>query len=632
MDEKMGNLVTYNEGHWVWLGGYDTKDIPKNARWWWNKNYQFNNRCGYWITDNAPKASLLIQYFDQAAKDRVTHVVDSTAKAIAESRAIEPPPDFDVPAPIGMEYKPYQLAGIHYALQREKTLIGDVMGLGKTIQAIGVINMTAPARVLIVCPKSVKLNWQRELKKWLVMDYSIQIPKTGDNLIGDIIIINPQIIGKFRQQIDALKWNLLILDEFHFYKNPKADRTCFVLGGKIDEQKYDPIEADRVLMLTGTPIPNRVKELWPVMQYTGLFRNWQYFVTRYCDGHNGRFGWEIDGASNLDELQATLRSKIMIRRMKEEVLKDLPAKIRQIIELERNGFQDVDLSKFGISKDAPDFESQVEKLTGEHAFFTELSRMRHEWGLQKIEPAIEFIDNLLEENDKAVVFCWHNDVASQIFDKYKDMGAVLLNGQTPEKDRDKAVMDFQDEKKNIRLFVGTIGSAGVGITLTAASTVVMVESDWVPASLQQAEGRCDRIGQKNIVNVYYLVFQGSIDGIILSKIIEKMDVQDRALDRASSVSGLFPIDPVPVIGKKSEQPKEKTPEVIREYSTEEIKEMQGKIKALAGMCDGARTTDGSGFNRYDTKFGHALANAGHWTPKMAASAEKLIIKYRNQLK
>ena len=246
--------------------------------------------------------------------------------------------DVDVPRPSGLDYLPYQRAGIAYAMVRPAVLIGDEMGLGKTIQAIGIINADPTIqKVLVVCPASLKINWARELAKWLVRPASVAIAN-GAFPAADIVVVNYDVLKKHSEAIQSRAWDMLVVDECHYIKNPKAQRTTLALG----------IKARRRVFLTGTPICNRPAELWTLVQSldpSGLGRSWRGFHERYAGafqhyvrtGRGSKMIWDVSGASNLDELQDRLRASVMVRRLKKDVLTELPPKRRVVRELARTG-------------------------------------------------------------------------------------------------------------------------------------------------------------------------------------------------------------------------------------------------------------------------------------------------------
>ena len=218
--------ITYTNDIYVFRGDYKDKDLPKNARWRWNASAR------YWWTDDDRKAAALAMYADATCRERLHNYVAKATEAIQASRATDA--DVDLPRPAGLDYLPYQRAGIAYASNRTNSLIADEMGLGKTIQAIGVANTTGAEKILIICPASLRLNWERELKKWLVAPLKIGVVVANDWPEGcDVYVINYDIVDRHRPNIDAIEWDLLVCDESHYMKSEKARRTCAVLGGTI---------------------------------------------------------------------------------------------------------------------------------------------------------------------------------------------------------------------------------------------------------------------------------------------------------------------------------------------------------------------------------------------------------------
>ncbi|KKM78242.1 hypothetical protein LCGC14_1362040 [marine sediment metagenome] len=324
--------LTYKDGSFVLTTTYRESAVPKEAGFRWNAT-----KKQWWTRDYARAARL-----SSCADIPAQAVLKAYEKTLKESRQLSRAMDADIeiPVPAGLEYRPFQKAGVAYALQRRNTLIGDDMGLGKTVEAAGVINVTEPGRILVVCPATLRPNWLRELEKWMVTRRRIGIAIGSDwPQDVEVVIINYDILKRHHDALRAVTWDLLILDEVHYLKNPKAQRTQHVFGSKT----IDPIPAARILGLTGTPILNRPIEMWPILN--GLdpdsWPSRYKFGIRYARGYKGPWGWDFSGASHLDELQDKLRSTIMIRRRKEDVLTELPPKQRQVIELPANGARGV---------------------------------------------------------------------------------------------------------------------------------------------------------------------------------------------------------------------------------------------------------------------------------------------------
>jgi len=430
----------------------------------------------------------------------------------------------DIPSPDGLEYLPFQRAGIAYALGRDATLFGDEMGLGKTIQAIGVLNATRPETVLVVCPASLKLNWRNELQRWLVDERRIDIVNGGGEVFPaapDIVVINYDVLTKHAADLHGRTWGLVIIDEAHYIKNPKAKRTKAALA----------IQADRKLLLTGTPIPNRPIELQPLAGYLApeKFGNFFGFGKKFCAAHRNNWGWDFSGASNLPELQEQLRSSILVRRLKADVLEELPAKQRQVIVLDgRDYAEELRLEKLA--------EAALE-VTSPEVRFEELSEVRHRLAVAKV-PAI--LEHLKAIDHPVVVFAHHKDVVAALA---AELDAVTLTGDHTTEERQAAVESFQ--RGDVQYFIGSIGAAGVGITLTRASHVVFAELDWVPGNLSQCEDRCHRIGQHDSVLVQHLVVDDSVDARQVHLVVNKQKVLDASLDVVAAPKA--PEAPAPVV-------------------------------------------------------------------------------------
>ena len=656
--------VTKEGSRWVARFPFDyaTKDLVKAC------GFRFDGATKTWWTGDASIAAKLQGGDPAEVAARINAAREQQSQAqqasIEQSRAVAA--DFPIPLSPevirrGLDFFPYQKAGVRFALNRPDTLIGDEMGLGKTMQAIGVINADPTiANVLIVCPASLKLNWVREASLWCARSLPVSLAN-GSFPAGGIVIINYEQVAKFRAEIDATRWDMLVCDESHYLKNPKAQRTAIILG-KWDRDpalKIDPIKARRRIFLTGTPILNRPKELWTLVHALdpeGLGKNWKGFHTRYCAGHRDHRGyWDISGASNLDELQGRLRGSIMVRRLKSEVLTELPAKRRQIIAFQAESAEAKAAiaaeDKFVRETEASlnKLKAEVEALSADEASeaykdataklrqaqqtaFTETSRVRHAVALAKVPQVIEHLRDVLEDSDaKLVVFAHHHDVTDQIaYALSQDTTVLKADGRDSIKDRDAAVQLFQN-MPDYRVIVCGIMAMGVGHTLTASSHVVFAELDWVPGNLQQAEDRCHRIGQRDSVLVQHLVLDGSMDARMAQMLVEKMGVITQAVDAGGSLPEVEHVAvPVAPPSTQSLAGAVKAP-APTPLPPAQVKAIHDALKLLAGMCDGAMALDGHGFNKMDAPKGHSLASAFYLTDAQARWGMKFVIRYGRQI-
>lgn len=482
----------------------------------------------------------------QEARD----IIEAKKETIRKSSIIKA--DIEIPKPEGLDYKNYQYGGISFAYdlwkaKKHGVLIGDDMGLGKTIQALGFINKIRPElgrapKVLIVCPASIKMNWLREARKWIVTPMSMIVIESGIPAQAiqhhSLCIINYDILTKYEKAIIPIDWDVIIYDESHYMKNDKAKRSKAAnIFSKL---------SDFVILLTGTPITNRPMDLWHQLNTIDwdMFKSKTSFANQFCGGIQG------EGATNLEELQALLRSTYMVRRMKDDVLTELPPKIRQVVEISRKGFERVldDESKYldtvkryeaqmseleatrhmnNISEE--EFKREAQKLrTGKLGDMGEIARIRHQTALAKVPKVVDFINDVLESRDKVIVFAHHRDVIEQIAQEFKGAAVVLYGGMSTG-EKDAAVQAFMKNPK-VRVFVASIVAAGVGLTLTASDTVVFAEEDWTPSNISQAEDRAHRIGQKNTVFIYHLVVEGSIDAFMTQKCVAKQDIIDASIN------------------------------------------------------------------------------------------------------
>jgi len=577
----------------------------------------------------------------------------------------------NVPVPEGMELMPFQRAGIAYALKREGTLIGDEMGLGKTIQAIGFANSISARGILVVAPASLLLNWRNEIKRWQTLDLPIFVIRPGKVFTGKTegwYIINYDIVSRYEAQLKATPWDLAVFDECQYMKTRSAQRTLTLLGGTRKDKttkervKVDPVPAARKLMLTGTPIMNRPAELFPILHHLDPKRwsTWSGFAKRYCGGVMTRNGFDASGASNLDELNARLRETVMVRRLKADVLTELPAKRRQIVTLDVDdesvaaivrrevevferteaaiAAASAEMQRAEAEGDEVKYKDAVAKLKAAQGIaFTEMALVRHETAVAKLPTVIE---HLKQTTGKVLVFAWHKDVVDGICEAMRDEGVVSITGETQNEKRQPIVEQFQKDE-NIRFFVGNIKAAGVGLTLTASSHVVFAELDWTPSSVSQAEDRAHRIGQRESVLVQHIVLDGSLDAKMAKLIVQKQKIIDNALDAKVAISEPEVTD-MPLVPLERPAPTEKQPVAFNErrakldaiaatLTPDQIEAIHEALRTLAAMdTDRARSLNGMGFSKLDTMFGCELAERTRLTPRQAAAGMKLARKYRRQ--
>lgn len=432
----------------------------------------------------------------------------------------------------------YQKEGVKFLLERKKCVLADDMGLGKTYQTIVAALESGCKKILIICPASLKLNWKKELLNFVDED-EISVIQGSNWEPKKFTIINYDILKKFHTVIDKRKnykeweiakdiinegFDLFVLDEAHSIKNSNSNRSKIVM----DIKKY--LNLEYIWLLTGTPISNRPINYYNILKLINspLGENWQFYVLRYCNGKQIRLGktnkrfWITTGASNLDELNQRTRNFIL-RRTKEQHL-DLPDKIRTpvFIELENRKEYDKVYEKY------LEWRRINGKSTNVARKLVELSLLRKFLAIEKTNYTIDLVDNMLDQDKKVIIFTNYKE-EMDIFVKKYGKSCVSIHGGTKMEDRQKNVESFQNDE-NIKVFVGQVVAAGVGLTLTKAEVVVFNSLDWVPGNLEQAEDRAYRISQTKTVNVYYPIFDNTVDMIVWGVLNRKKQIINQIMD------------------------------------------------------------------------------------------------------
>jgi len=457
----------------------------------WGKVFETEQLHDFWL----PKASIIK---DNTVKDVVINY---------EKYSNRPP-------------LPHQKEAIQKLVENKKFILADDMGLGKTTSTIIAALESGVKKVLIICPATLKINWKREIENYT--DKSVFISE-GKNFSTehDFVIINYDIIKNFHEikkkdksEIVRANFDLVIIDEAHYIKNVTAQRTKLI---------NDFVKnIDRLWLLSGTPMTSRPIDYFNLLSLVDspTAKNWMAYAIRYCQGYQfnvgGRKVWNVVGASNLEELRDRTAPTIL-RRLKEDVL-DLPEKIITPIylRLKSKEYEEV----MGEYYDWYDKNPEESKsLTIQ---FTKLTKIRQIIANEKIEQTIELAENIIEQGKKVIVFCNFTESLEKITQHFGKI-AVKLNGTMSKIEKQNSVDQFQENEK-IKVFVGNIKAAGVGITLTAAEAVIMNDLSFLPSDHSQAEDRSYRYGQKNNVLVYYPIFENTIEGVIYDILNNKKQV------------------------------------------------------------------------------------------------------------
>lgn len=454
-----------------------------------------------------------------------------------------------------------------------------------TIQALGVINsLPQIENVLIIPPATLKRNWYKEAAKWLVnKELSIEVANGANFPSSNIVIVNYDVLHKHRDAIRAGTWDLTICDEHHYAKNKDAKRTKEIHGGvekrkvklKTVKNRIEPLPTHRLLMLSGTPLASRTGDLWTSVAAADpydLGRDYYDFHKRYCGGYYDSYGeFNPNGDPKpemLAELNRKMKARFMIRRLKADVLSQLPEKIRQIVPLPQDGLKlliekekqamtdlldcyekmigirkemgEEDLAKAILSIKPATWEAYAKTVDGDaeriEMPLTRLANARKDLAIAKLPMVIEYVQNLRETGEKVVIFAYHTDVIEGLAKAFPN--ASVIYGKTPmeskrhpERTRQAQVDRFQEDP-NVGEMIGQYTAAGTGWTMTAACHFVSAELVFVPHELLQAEDRTHRIGSEihDAVWAHHLCVEGSLDDTMILRLLKRMRIIEMALD------------------------------------------------------------------------------------------------------
>ena len=443
-------------------------------------------------------------------------------EAIKASYAVSSQAIIPRPASAPGDYFPYQKAGIEAATVRGNVLIADEMGLGKTVQALGTINNTNTDRVLIVSPKSlVSSAWEKDADAWLDGDFPIHtfterrkwdVPDDGPA----IVIMSYSQLKNYRDELRDADFDMVVLDESHTIGNPNTQAAQEIVGcvrracatgikrdiaNGVDDApggSLPAIDAERKILLTGTPFRNRHEDLYTQVAYLDP----EYWGDPLSPADRRKFNEQYmsvndegrrSSINNLD-LGNRLRETVMIRRLKEDVMSDMPAKRRRIITMDATGTV--------AKQHEQDLLKAVE--AGENTPAAEMSRLRQVNAIAKTPQVAEHVGKIAKD-EPVVVFAYHQTMIDDMADRLKADGlrVATYTGATTSQERSDIVKKFQAGELDV--FIGSLGAAATGLTLTRSNRLVIADLDWRPADIMQAEDRVHRIGQKRDVQVDYLV-------------------------------------------------------------------------------------------------------------------------------
>ena len=501
---------------------------------------KFDGKLNMWVIPKSyfpPGKYTQKAYVDIFASWAVNHGYEnSVQKGTQASRpdvhyTLPPMPDLLSPHGLKVEPFPYQKQGIAYALQKKRCFFGDQPGLGKTLQAIGTAFIAKSWPVLVICPASLKINWQREWKKFTGKDAIILDDRNKNNWYRyfemgccDVFITNYESLKKFfvedfaggvtrsiRLKPEADLFKCIIIDESHRCKSSKTQQSkiCYKLcQGK--EYRF---------LLTGTPSINGPKDLIQQLKIMGRlddFGGYKSFETNFMQGPRE--------ASNLEMLNWRLCNTCFFRREKAKVLDQIPDKMRQVVNMDitnRKEYQDAERDLIGYLASYENADDEKLRKAERGKVMVQMQKLRQIAARGKIPAAIEFIQDIMDSGEKLIVFAFLKEVVQEIKNVFPS--AVTIVGDNTSQERQEAVDRFQNDPK-CNLIICNYKSAGVGLTLTASSRVAFIEFPWTFADCEQAEDRAHRIGQKDSVNCYYFLGRGTIDEDVWELIQTKKDI------------------------------------------------------------------------------------------------------------
>ena len=432
----------------------------------------------------------------------------------------------------------YQEVGVTFIeLSKGKALIGDDMGLGKTAQSLAWLALHKENRpVIVICPASVKVNWGREINKWLPKStfQSIDSGKDPIEKGKEFYIINYDLLRKHEKGLIDIGASVVILDEATYIKERKSQRT----KATIKIAKNSP----HILALSGTPILNKPIEFFNVLNLLApkVFKSQWQFGHQFCGMEHNGYGFSYSGATNTELLNFLLKS-IMIRRDKKEVLKDLPPKRREFmyIGIPNKIIRMHEVAERELTNALKDYRmrglSTEERSERRMLAITALGYLRQVVGMAKAEQTLEVVRPTLETGEKIVIFGHHKAVLDKLEEDVTKAGYknVRIDGQVTGSKRQQLIDEFQDNP-DCKVMIASILAMGMGVNLVGASSVFIVERQWTPAVEEQGEDRLWRIGQEKEVTVWYLVTADTVDDKMNDLIERKREMVSRIIDGKSA--------------------------------------------------------------------------------------------------
>jgi SWI/SNF-related matrix-associated actin-dependent regulator of chromatin subfamily A-like protein 1 len=475
-------------------------------------------------------------HLDGPAEAVVNRLLDERQRAaeqIRRSRAEHGEPIPEVAARMEGELKPFQWAGVRYVLDARGAFLADEQGLGKTVEALAALEADDAYPAIVVCPASMKLNWQREAERWLPHRSAVIVE--GRSAVpprGEITILNYEIVAHHRQALALRKPRALVVDESHYCKNPRAKRTQAVRALAAGLPK-DSLK----LALTGTPVLNHAEELIAQLRVIGRLQDF---------GSGAHFAQQFQGQLSEERLHWHLRRRCFVRRLKADVLPQLPAKRQVVVPVALTNEAEYRLAEKDVIEWLRAQPLDLSELNARIAATLRAERLAQLGTLQrlaargKLAAALAWIHDFLASGEPLVVFARHKEVQQAVLHRFPTAAHILGDDKLTE--RDQAIEAFQ-QPDGPQLIIGATRVAAQGITLTRASNVAFLELEWTPAMHDQAEDRCHRIGQRDAVTAWYLLAAETIDET-MARLIQRKRTHVAAVTDGRVLNGDGMVDAV----------------------------------------------------------------------------------------
>ena len=453
-----------------------------------------------------------------AVMERLRAEHDAAIEDVRRSRAHDGP-RLEIEPALGGTLRPFQRAGVDYVLRARRTFLADEQGLGKTVQALAAIEADAAYPAIVVCPASLKLNWEREAAHWLAHRSVAVVSGTGTVApSADITVVNYDIVHAHRHRLALRQPRALVLDESHYVKNPRAKRTQAV------RRLAEALGPDALrLALTGTPVLNHAEELIAQLRILGRLEDF---------GSGARFARRFQGIGAEERIHWHLRRRCFVRRAKADVLPQLPAKRHVAVPVALDNEREYRLAEESVIAwlreqplDLRELDSKIAAARRAERL-AQLNALRQLAARGKSTAALSWIEDFLASDEPLVVFAGHREVQERLVERFPE--ALHLLGRDSITAREAAVRAFQAGESQLLVCATRVG--GQGITLTHASNVAFLDLEWTPALHDQAEDRCHRIGQRDAVCAWYLLAAQTIDETMLELVERKRRVVDAVTD------------------------------------------------------------------------------------------------------